>query len=111
VYKFNKQIARCNNSQIKILKTAVRNRRSKPERNRSKAEQNSTGHHKSCTCKNTIAATTTPPSHDSPQTPADATKNDSLLEEMWTEWINTTSNAQERNPLWIDKRKMQQIMQ
>ena len=35
--------------------------------------------------------------------------NDFLLEDIRTEWINTTSNAQPRNPLWIDKQKTQQI--
>jgi len=59
--------------------------------------------------ENTTAATTTPNSHDPRQTPADATINDSLLEEIRTEWINTTLNAQKRNTLWIDKWKMQQI--
>ena len=38
-----------------------------------------------------------------------STINDSLLEEIRTEWINTTSNAQVRDPLWIDKWKMQLI--
>ena len=32
-----------------------------------------------------------------------------MNEKIQAEWINTTSNAQPRNPLWVDKQEMQQI--